>query len=128
MRISDWSSDVCSSDLSSAERAEIFGPVISIIEYDSLDEAIAILNNVEFGLAASFFSNDARAISRFVDECQTGMVHVNHGTFPDSHMPFGGIKSSGVGAYSVGASAVGFYTTEHSVYLGTDRQSTRLNS
>jgi alpha-ketoglutaric semialdehyde dehydrogenase len=103
---------------SSAAREEIFGPVISVIVYDTLDEAIAILNGVDYGLTAAFFSNDARAIARFVDECQTGMLHVNHGTVPDSHMPFGGIKASGVGAYSVGPSAAGFYTTEHSVYLG----------
>lgn len=103
---------------SAAAREEIFGPVISIVEYETLDQAIDILNGVEFGLTAAFFSNDAKAISRFVDECQTGMLHVNHGTVPDSHMPFGGIKASGVGAYSVGPSSAAFYTTEHSVYLG----------
>ena len=104
---------------SAAAREEIFGPVISLIEYDTLDEAMALLNDVEYGLTAAFFSNDAAAIARFVDECQTGMLHVNHGTVPDSHMPFGGIKASGVGAYSVGPSAAAFFTTEHSVYLGT---------
>ncbi|MBT2304455.1 aldehyde dehydrogenase [Variovorax paradoxus] len=101
-----------------AAREEIFGPVISIVEYESLDEAIEILNGVAYGLTAALFSNDAKAIARFIDECQTGMLHVNHGTVPDSHMPFGGVKASGVGAYSVGPSAAGFYTTEHSVYLG----------
>ncbi len=103
---------------SAAAREEIFGPVVSVLEYDTLDEAIDILNSVEFGLTAAFFSNDAKAIARFMDECQTGMLHVNHGTVPDSHMPFGGVKASGVGAYSVGPSAAAFYTTEHSVYLG----------
>lgn len=102
---------------SAAAREEIFGPVISIVEYETLDEAVAILNGVEFGLTAAFFSNDAKAISRFIDECQSGMLHVNHGTVPDSHMPFGGIKASGVGAYSVGPSSAAFYTTEHSVYV-----------
>jgi aldehyde dehydrogenase (NAD+) len=101
-----------------AAREEIFGPVISLIVYDSLDDAIEILNDVAFGLTASLFSNDSRVIARFIDECETGMIHVNHGTVPDSHMPFGGIKASGVGAYSVGPSASAFYTTEHSVYLG----------
>ncbi len=103
---------------SAAACEEIFGPVISVVAYETLDEAIAILNSVAYGLTAAFFSNDARAIARFVDECETGMLHVNHGTVPDSHMPFGGIKASGVGAYSVGPSAAAFYTTEHSVYLG----------
>ncbi|WP_439590621.1 aldehyde dehydrogenase family protein [Hydrogenophaga sp.] len=103
---------------SAAAREEIFGPVISIVEYESLDDALNLLNSVEYGLTAAFFSNDAKAIARFVEECETGMLHVNHGTVPDSHMPFGGIKASGVGAYSVGPSAAAFYTTEHAVYLG----------
>ena len=101
----------------SVAREEIFGPVISVLAYDSLDEAMAILNGVEYGLTSALFSNDNAVIQRFVDESEAGMIHVNHGTIPDNHMPFGGIKSSGVGAYSVGASAAGFYTSEHSVYI-----------
>jgi aldehyde dehydrogenase (NAD+) len=101
----------------SVAREEIFGPVISVLAYDSLDEAISVLNGVEYGLTSALFSNDNAVIQRFVDESESGMIHVNHGTIPDNHMPFGGIKSSGVGAYSVGASAAGFYTTEHSVYI-----------
>jgi len=97
-------------------REEIFGPVLSVLAYDSLDDGIAILNDVEYGLTSAFFSNDARAIDRFVQESQNGMLHINHGTVPDNHAPFGGIKSSGVGAYSVGASGQHFYTTEHTVY------------
>lgn len=46
------------------------------------------------------------------------MLHVNHGTIPDNHMPFGGIKHSGFGAYSVGPSAAHFHTSERSVYPG----------
>jgi len=98
-------------------REEIFGPVIGISPYATLDEAFDILNNVEYGLTSSLFSKDFGVIQRFVAESESGMLHVNHGTIPDNHMPFGGIKNSGVGAYSVGASAANFYTTEHSVYL-----------
>lgn len=97
-------------------REEIFGPVLSVLAYESLDEGLAILNDVDYGLTSAFFSNDARAVERFVNESQNGMLHVNHGTVPDNHAPFGGIKHSGVGAYSVGASAANFYTTEHTVY------------
>jgi acyl-CoA reductase-like NAD-dependent aldehyde dehydrogenase len=81
------------------------------------DEAISLLNEVEYGLTSSLFSNDLGVVQRFIDESQNGMLHINHGTIPDSHMPFGGIKNSGVGAYSVGPSAANFYTTEHSVYV-----------
>ncbi|HEY2817740.1 MAG TPA: aldehyde dehydrogenase family protein, partial [Casimicrobiaceae bacterium] len=98
-------------------RNEIFGPVISVLDYDTVDEAIDILNGVDYGLTSALFSNDNRVIQRFIDESENGMLHVNHGTIPDNHMPFGGIKHSGVGAYSVGPSAMSFYTTEHSVYV-----------
>lgn len=101
----------------SVAREEIFGPVIGISSYTTLDEAFDILNGVEYGLTSSLFSKDFGVIQRFVAESESGMLHVNHGTIPDNHMPFGGIKNSGVGAYSVGASAAHFYTTEHSVYL-----------
>ncbi len=102
----------------SVAREEIFGPVISVLAFDTLDEAIAMLNDVDYGLTSSLFSQDAAVIRRFVDESENGMLHVNHGTIPDNHMPFGGIKHSGVGAYSVGPSAAHFHTTEHSVYIG----------
>jgi len=101
----------------SVAQEEIFGPVIVVLAYDALDEAMAVLNSVEYGLTSALFSNDNRVIQRFLDESENGMIHVNHGTIPDNHMPFGGVKSSGVGAYSVGSSAVHFYTTEHSVYI-----------
>lgn len=97
---------------------EVFGPVICVLPYDTLDEAFEILNRTDYGLTASLFSHDTRLVARFIDECQTGMMHINHGTIPDSHMPFGGIKASGVGAYSLGASAAAFFTTEHAIYVG----------
>jgi aldehyde dehydrogenase (NAD+) len=101
----------------SVAQEEIFGPVISVITYDSLDEAFQILNGVEYGLTSSLFSNDNAIIQRFIDQSENGMIHINHGTVPDNHMPFGGVKNSGVGAYSVGLSASNFYLSEHSVYL-----------
>lgn len=103
-------------DMSVAQE-EIFGPVITVTEYESFEDALAILNGVSFGLTSALFSNDNRIIQTFIDRSENGMMHINHGTAPDENMPFGGIKNSGVGAFSVGTSAVNFYTTEHSVYL-----------
>lgn len=97
---------------------EIFGPVISVLTYDTLDEAMQLLNGVEFGLTAALFSSDITVIDRFIAGSASGMIHVNHGTTPDSNMPFVGIRNSGVGACSVGPGAAAFYTTEHAVYLG----------
>ncbi len=99
-------------------RDEIFGPVLTLQPYDDFDEALAIVNGVEHGLTAALFSDSHTLVQRFLSECETGMLHINHGTVPDNHMPFGGIKHSGVGAYSsVGHSSIQFYTTEHSAYL-----------
>ena len=100
-----------------AGQHEIFGPVLSVIEYETFDEAMQILNGTEFGLTSALFSNRNDLIQRFLNESQNGMIHVNHGTVPDNNMPFGGIKNSGVGAYSVGPTAVNFYTSEHSAYV-----------
>lgn len=72
-----------------------------------------ILNDVDFGLTSALFSNDNTLVQRFLSASENGMLHINHGTVPDDHMPFGGIKNSGVGAYSV----ANFYTTEHSAYI-----------
>ncbi len=100
-----------------AGQQEIFGPVVSVLEYDTFDQAMDMLNGTEFGLTSALFSNRNDLIQRFLAESQNGMIHVNHGTVPDNNMPFGGVKNSGVGPYSVGPTAVNFYTSEHSAYV-----------
>ncbi|MEL6433121.1 MAG: aldehyde dehydrogenase family protein [Pseudomonadota bacterium] len=100
-----------------AGQEEIFGPVLSLLEYDTFDQAMDMLNGTEFGLTSCLFSNRNDLIQRFLNESQNGMIHVNHGSVPDNNMPFGGVKHSGVGAYSVGPTAVNFYTSEHSAYV-----------
>lgn len=100
-----------------AGQSEIFGPVLSVLEYETFDQAMEMLNGTEFGLTSALFSNRNDLIQRFLAESQNGMIHVNHGTVPDNNMPFGGIKNSGVGAYSVGPTAVNFYTSEHAAYV-----------
>lgn len=98
-------------------REEVFGPVLVVLAFDSIDHALGMLNDVDFGLTSAIFSEQNTVVQRFIDESENGMIHVNHGTIPDNHMPFGGIRNSGVGAYSVGPSAINFFTTEHSVYI-----------
>jgi aldehyde dehydrogenase (NAD+) len=90
---------------------EIFGPVLVSIKVDSFDEAMAVANDTEYGLAASLFSDNLGYIYRFQREIETGMTHVNHGTVTDGCMPFGGVKGSGLGAFSKGATNKDFYTT-----------------
>lgn len=102
---------------STASQVEIFGPVLSVLEYETFDQAMDMLNGTEFGLTSALFSNNNAYVQRFLRESQNGMIHVNHGTIPDNNMPFGGVKNSGVGPFSVGPTAVNFYTSEHSAYV-----------
>ena len=102
---------------STAGQVEIFGPVLSVIEYDTFEQAMEMLNDTEFGLTSVLFSNSNTHVQQFLRDSNNGMMHVNHGSVPDNNMPFGGVKNSGVGAYSVGPTAVNFYTSEHAAYI-----------
>ncbi len=98
-------------------RQEVFGPVLSMIAVRDVEEAFEVANSVEYGLAASIFTRDIDEALRFVRESESGMVHVNHGTNSEAHMPFGGIKGSGLGAYSIGHSNQEFFTNLKSAYF-----------
>ena len=77
---------------------ETFGPVAPIIRVNSLDEAIDVANDTEYGLQAGVFTNDYSAAMRCAQEIEAGTVFVNkQSTFRTDNMPFGGFKSSGVG-------------------------------
>lgn len=98
-------------------REEVFGPVLAVIAYDDVDEAMRICNDVEFGLAACLFSEQTPLVDRFVAEVESGMIHVNCGSFPEDHAPFVGVKNSSLGVGgSNGPSTLHFYTQEHTVF------------
>ena len=76
---------------------EAFGPVASLYRVDSLDEALAIANDSDFGLGSAFWSNDDAEIERAVRAIEAGAVFVNGMTISYAELPFGGIKRSGYG-------------------------------
>lgn len=99
-------------------REEIFGPVLSVLRVNDFEEAMRVANDCEYGLSSSIFSNDASRIFRFVDEIETGMTHINSPTTGgEAHIPFGGIKSTGIGDREQGSTALDFYTELKVVYV-----------
>jgi aldehyde dehydrogenase (NAD+) len=99
-------------------REEIFGPVLSVLRVRDFDEAMRVANDSEFGLSSSIFTNDAARIFRFVDEIETGMTHINSPTTGgEAHIPFGGIKGTGIGDREQGSTALDFYTDLKVVYV-----------
>jgi acyl-CoA reductase-like NAD-dependent aldehyde dehydrogenase len=75
---------------------EIFGPVLSMIPYDTIDEAVEIANDSDYGLAGAVFSADKDKAIAIARRMRTGQVEVNGGAF-NPNAPFGGYKQSGVG-------------------------------
>ena len=99
-------------------REEIFGPVLSVLRVKDFDEAMRVANDSEFGLSSSIFTSDATRIFRFVDEIETGMTHINSPTTGgEAHIPFGGIKGTGIGDREQGSTALDFYTDLKVVYV-----------
>jgi aldehyde dehydrogenase (NAD+) len=97
---------------------EIFGPVLSLIRVPDSASALSVANSVRFGLSASVYTNDVTSMFRFVDRLDAGIVHVNSPTVGgEAHIPFGGMKATGVGLREMGRVAIDFYTELKVVYV-----------
>lgn len=90
---------------------EVFGPVLGMVEVDTLDEAIDLVNDSAYGLSSCIFTRDLGTAFDFVERVDTGQVSVNQPTTGwDIHHPFGGFKDSGSGFKEQGHDALSFYT------------------
>jgi aldehyde dehydrogenase (NAD+) len=99
-------------------REEIFGPVAAVIRAKNYDEALAIANDTEFGLASGICTSSLKYASHFKRNSEAGMVMVNLPTAGvDYHVPFGGRKGSSYGAREQGSYAREFYTTVKTAYI-----------
>ena len=78
-------------------REETFGPVAPVFSFKTEEEAIALANNTEFGLASYFYSRDIGRIFRVAEALEYGMVGINTGLISTAEAPFGGVKQSGLG-------------------------------
>lgn len=78
-------------------REETFGPFAPVFKFKTEQEAIELANNTEFGLASYFYSRDVGRIFRVSEALEYGMVGINAGVIATEHVPFGGVKQSGLG-------------------------------
>lgn len=92
---------------------EIFGPVASIIGFDTEEEAIAAANDSEYGLAAYVFTEDFRRGLRVSERIESGMVALNRGLVSDPAAPFGGVKQSGLGREGAHQGLLDFTETKY---------------
>jgi aldehyde dehydrogenase (NAD+) len=99
-------------------REEIFGPVLSIIEVGTLEEAIAVNNNTKYGLSSSIFTRDANAVEIAKRDLATGIVYINAGTIgAEIQLPFGGTRGTGNGHREAGLGALEFFTEWKAIYV-----------
>ncbi|MFR9805078.1 aldehyde dehydrogenase family protein [Pseudonocardia sp. RS010] len=100
-------------------REEVFGPVLSVIRYDSIDEAIKIANDTEYGLAAGVWGRDLNRALEVGRKLDAGSVWINDWHLANSAYPFGGYKQSGQGR-ELGAGAFDEYTEQKSLQIGLE--------
>jgi aldehyde dehydrogenase (NAD+) len=97
---------------------EIFGPVVSVIPCDSLDQAIEIGNGVVYGLSSSLYTRNINSAFRAMRDMETGIFYVNAPTIgAETHLPFGGTKQTGNGHREAATAALDFYSEWKSVYV-----------
>ena len=105
-------------------REEIFGPVLSVLKYRDEDEAIAIANDSDFGLAGGVWSRDLERAQSVANRMRTGTVWINDWHFFHDLAPFGGYKQSGIGR-EMGHHGLAEYTEMKHVHVGRRGQPRR---
>lgn len=99
-------------------KEEIFGPVLAVLKCNNLEEAIDILNDTEYGLSSSIFTNNVNDAFTAVRDIQAGITYINGATIgAEAHMPFGGVKGTGNGHREGGWTVYDFYTEWKAVYI-----------
>lgn len=103
---------------STLEAEEVFGPVLSIIEVNSLEGAIAVNNRSQYGLSTSIFTQDVNRAFTAMRDIFTGLVYINHGTTgAEIQFPFGGVRGTGNGHREAGQAALELFTEWKSIYV-----------
>ncbi len=105
-----------------AFRDEIFGPVLAVCEFSSIDEALALANQSVYGLSSAIYTSSQDTAAAYIDGIEAGLAHVNvHTGYKEPSLPFGGTKQSGAGLPENGETGLEFFLDRKAVYARLDR-------
>jgi alpha-ketoglutaric semialdehyde dehydrogenase len=97
---------------------EIFGPVVSIIPCDGLEDAIEIANGIDYGLSSALYTKDVNRAFTAMRDLHAGITYINAPTIgAEVHLPFGGVKATGNGHREGGLGAIDFFSEWKSIYV-----------
>jgi acyl-CoA reductase-like NAD-dependent aldehyde dehydrogenase len=97
---------------------EIFGPVVSILACDDLEDAIEIANGVDYGLSSALYTKDVNRAFMAMRDLDAGITYINAPTIgAEVHLPFGGVKQTGNGHREGGLGAIDFFSEWKSIYV-----------
>jgi acyl-CoA reductase-like NAD-dependent aldehyde dehydrogenase len=97
---------------------EVFGPVLTVVQVNSLDEAIKVNNSVKYGLSSSLYTRDVNAAFRAMQDLDNGISYINAPTIgAEAHLPFGGVKQTGNGHREGGWEVYEFYSETKVCYV-----------
>jgi acyl-CoA reductase-like NAD-dependent aldehyde dehydrogenase len=98
-------------------REEVFGPVVSLIEFDTFEQAIEMANSIEYGLSTALYTRNVNQAFAAMRDLEAGITYINAPTIgAEVHLPFGGVKQTGNG-HREGLGAIEFFTTWKAVYV-----------
>src|ERR1700730_4752541 len=99
-------------------REEVFGPVVSVLECESFDQAITFANGIEYGLSTALYSRNVNLAFKAMRDLEAGITYINAPTIgAEVHLPFGGVKHTGNGHREGGTGALDFYSSWKAVYV-----------
>ena len=98
-------------------REEVFGPVVSVLEFDTFEQAVQIANSIDYGLSTALYTRDVNRAFAAIRDLEAGITYINAPTIgAEVHLPFGGVKHTGNG-HREGSEAIDFFTTWKAVYV-----------
>ena len=98
-------------------REEVFGPVVSLIEFETFEDAIEIANSIDYGLSTALYTKDVNRAFTAIRDLESGITYINAPTIgAEVHLPFGGVKHTGNG-HREGLGAIDFFSTWKAVYI-----------